>query len=402
MTWYYIIAVVAIVAQAAFVIQMHTNHRYALAKYKRERKYRPRTALIVPCRGLDTEFEKNIASFYAQDFENYELWFVVGEESDPAYDKLLNMRKGLAAGSKASKVEVVAAGHSETCGQKNHNLLHCYGLLGKDVEAMAFADSDVCVAKDWLSHLVYPLHQEKVGASGGYRWYVPTRNNAATLALSALNAKVAQLMGNMRFNRLWGGSMAIKVEVFNRVHGDGVWQRTISDDLPLTCAVKGAGLKVAYVPACLAASHEETTWARLFEFGRRQFLITKVCSPGTWWFGVFGCVFSIAGLWGGAAMAGYGTAVGARYLELLYAVPITFFAGQMIRVAIRQHTARELLKESREKMQAAMLADIIFSWAWTIIMAIFVASSAFGKTMRWRGIRYRLVGPTDIVVLGPE
>ena len=89
MDWYYYIALAAIASQLIFLLQTYNNYRYALNKYKRKRTwYRPRTVLIVPCKGLDSAFQKNIASFFDQDYENYLLWFVVAEESDPAYTEL--------------------------------------------------------------------------------------------------------------------------------------------------------------------------------------------------------------------------------------------------------------------------------------------------------------------------
>ena len=399
MEWYHYAAVILIFAQFAFVVQMHTNRRYALSKYKRRRAYRPRTVLIIPCKGLDSEFDKNVASFYAQDYEEYLLWFVVGEESDPAYGRLCALKEKLGASSKAKEVRIFVAGACKSCGQKIHNLLHCYKQVGDDVEVMAFADSDVCVRSDWLSHLVYPLRQAKVGAAGGYRWFVAKRNNPATVALSALNAKVAQLMGNMRFNHLWGGSMAIRVDTFRRIGAEEMWRKSVSDDLCLTYAVKKLGLKVRYVPACLVASCEETTWGELFEFGRRQFVITRVSSPGTWWFGLFGCMFSVVGLWGGAAMALWAARAGVPRPGLLYAVPIVFFAGQLLRAVMRQSTIRALLREDKQRLRAVLLADICLSWLLTLVMLGLILSSAFGRKIRWRGIRYKLVGPTETIRL---
>jgi len=274
MDWYYYIALVAIISQLIFLTQAFSNYLYAVKKYRKDRAwYRPRTVLIVPCKGLDSTFQQNISSFFEQDYENYLLWFVVGEESDPAYGELRGLKDRLSQNSKAQDVQVLIAGKSQTCSQKIHNLLYCYNRISSDIDVLAFADSDICVQSNWLSHLVYPLRKTKYGAASGYRWYVPKKDNLASLALSAMNAKVAQLLGNLRFNQAWGGSMAIRVNVFRKLGLDKIWSKTLSDDLSLSVAVKKAGMIVAYVPACLVASHEATTWPELFEFSRRQFLI---------------------------------------------------------------------------------------------------------------------------------
>ena len=422
MDWYYYIALAAILSQLVFFIQMRRNYRYALAKYKKKRSlYRPRTALIVPCKDLDSAFEKNITSFFNQDYENYLLWFVVAAKSDPAYDELCKLKSQLSQSSKAQDVQVFVAGpvrnstsgqqppkgkisngagQGQSCSQKNHNLLYCYERIGDDVEVLAFADSDISVRSDWLSHIVWPLRKSKNGAASGYRWFIPKKNNPASLALSAVNAKIAQLLGNTRFNQVWGGSMAIRVDVFREVGLDKIWPKALSDDLSLSSAVKKAGKKVVFVPACLVASYESTSWRRLFEFGRRQFLITRVSAPRTWWFGLCSSLYSVLGLWAGAALAVYAAMIGEKYLPLFAAVPISFFASQLGRAILRQKMISKLLNYDLPQMRAARIADILFFWIWTLLLLSFIISSAFGKTICWRGIRYKLLGPTETIVVG--
>jgi len=399
MAWYYYIAWVAILWQLVFLLQMWNNYRYAISKYKRERSYQPRVALFVPCKGKDPDFEKNIASFFGQDYQDYVLWFVVADQADPAYGELCKLKDKLSQSSKARDMQVIVAGHSQSCSQKIHNLLYCYHRIPADIEVMAFADSDICVRNDWLSHLVYPLKQSKVGASSGYRWFVPKMNNLPTLALSAMNAKVAQLLGNTLFNQAWGGSMAIRVEVFRELGLEEIWPMALSDDLSLSIAVKKAGKLVRFVPACLVASYTDTTWQQLFEFARRQFLITRVCAPRTWWVGFCGTLSSVLGIWAGAALAIYASSIGDKHIMLFSAVPVVFFISQLTRALLRQKMVSKLLEKDYCRMKAAAAADIFFFWAWSFLMLVFIISSAFGRTITWRGIRYKLLGPTETIVV---
>jgi cellulose synthase/poly-beta-1,6-N-acetylglucosamine synthase-like glycosyltransferase len=403
MYWYFYIALAAILSQLFFLVQMYRNYRYILIKYKKKRStYQPKVVLIIPCRGLDQDFTENIASFFNQDYKNYLLWFVVADESDPAYAELRSLKNSLSRSCKAQDIQVHVAGGAQSCSQKNHNLLHCYHKIGDDVEVLVFADSDIRVNSDWLSYLVYPLRKPKNGVVSGYRWFVPRKNNLATLALSAVNAKIAQLFGNTPFNQAWGGSMAIRVNVFRRLGLDKIWSNSVSDDLSLGTAVKKAGLKVAFVPACLIASYEATTWRKLFEFGRRQFLITRVNAPKTWWFGLCSSLYSILGLWAGAALAVYAANISDKNLPLFAAVPILFFTSQLTRAILRQKMIVKLLKDDAAQMKVAAAADILFFWVWSLLLLFFIISSAFGRTIRWRGISYKLLGPTRTVVLNKD
>jgi cellulose synthase/poly-beta-1,6-N-acetylglucosamine synthase-like glycosyltransferase len=400
MDWYHYIAWAAILLQAVFLFQCYRNYRYALAKYKKKRSWHQlRVALIVPCKGLDPDFQKNITSLFNQDYENYLLCFAVEDESDPAYDELCKLKDQLSPSSKAQEVRVLVAGQGQSCTQKIHNLVYCYERIADEVDILAFADSDICVRRDWLSHLVWPLRQSKTGASSGYRWFIPKENNMASLALSAVNAKVAQLLGHSRFNHAWGGSMAIRVDMFREVGLEKIWPKAVTDDFSLSYAVKRAGKKVVFVPACLVASYESTTWAKLFEFGRRQFLITRVSARGTWWLGLSSSLYSVLGLWAGGGLAIYAGMIGAEHSALYTAVPIVFLAGQFIRAIMRQKMVSRLLEKDWPKMKPAIAADILGCWIWSLLMLFLIVSSAFGRTMTWRGIRYKLLGPTEVIVL---
>jgi len=405
MHWYHYIALAAILSQLLFLIQAYRNYRYALQKYKKKRSWHTlRTALIVPCKGLDSEFRENIASFFNQDYENYLLWFVVADRSDPAHNELCKLKSELSQASTAQDVQILVAGSAQSCSQKIHNLLYCYRKLSDDIDILAFADSDIRVRSDWLSHLVWPLHQSKTGVASGYRWFIPKKNNLASLALSALNAKVAQLLGNTPFNQAWGGSMAVRVEVFRRLGIEKIWSKALSDDLLLSRVVKKAGMKIAFVPACLATSHASTTWRELFEFGRRQFLITRISAPRTWWFGLLSCLYSVLGVWGGIGLVVYATSQNFEFRILNFeflipAVPIVFLARQLSQAILRQKMISKLLKKYLPEMKPAMAADILGFWIWSLLLLFLIISSARGRTIRWRGIHYKLVSPTETMVI---
>ncbi len=419
MDWYYYIALAAILSQLLFLVQTVNNYRYTLAKYKKKRSWHQlRTVLIVPCKGLDSAFQENITSLFNQDYENYLLWFVVAEKSDPAYDELCKLKSQLSQSSKARDVQIFVAGKvgdSEklttnskqpatryACSQKIHNLLYAYKKIGDDIDALAFADSDICVRSDWLSHLVWHLRLPKTGATSGYRWFIPRKNNPASLALSVMNAKVAQLLGNTRFNQAWGGSMAIRVDVFREIGIDKIWPKTISDDLSLSHAVKKVGKKVEFIPACLVASYESTTWPKLFEFAHRQFLITRVTAPRTWWFGLVGSLYSILGLWAGSAFAIYAAVKSSSIdyqLLILLAVPVFFLASQLSSAILRQKMISRLLEKDWPKLKLACAADIFFFWMWSLLLLFLIISSAFGRTICWRGIHYKLLGPSETIIV---
>jgi cellulose synthase/poly-beta-1,6-N-acetylglucosamine synthase-like glycosyltransferase len=391
----------AVFVQLLFVYSAARNYRYVLVKStaRKEAAYRPRVVLIIPCKGLDARFHSNIQSFFEQDYENYRLFFVVESEQDPAYRELRALKARLNGRSHAAEVRILVAGPSQASSQKIFNLLYAYRQVPEDTEVLAFADSDVYVQSDWLVRLVRSLRRPKCGVTTGYRWFIPLDNHLATLAMSAVNGAVAQFLGNNALNHAWGGSMAIRIEDFRRLCMPEVWASTLSDDLSLSREVKRAGLKVIFVPECLVASFESTTWSKLFEFGRRQFLITRVYAPATWWLGLLSSLGSVAGFWGGIAMAIYAARHHTSHVVLCGAIPCLFLAGQLIRAVLRQLTAGQVLPTYVRQLFPAAMADILGCWLWSIVLLVSMISSAFGRTIRWRGIRYKLISPTRTVIL---
>jgi cellulose synthase/poly-beta-1,6-N-acetylglucosamine synthase-like glycosyltransferase len=400
MDWYIYVCWILIPTQLFVLFLAFNNYRYALDKFRKKRSFMPRAALIIPCKDLDANFEQNISSFYRQDYEDYILLFVVGSIGDAAYRVLCELKEKFKGNTNAKDVSIFVAGPLQTSSQKIHNLLYAYRQVPDDIEVLAFADSDICVRPVWLRNLVSPLRHKNRGAATGYRWFVPRRNNFATLAMSAMNAKVTQLLGNTFYNQVWGGSMAIKAQTFSRLGMDKIWEKAVSDDLSLSYAVKKARQKVEFVPGCIVASYEQTTWPKLFEFARRQFLITRVMTPGTWWLGFVSVLYSVFGLWGGTALAAYAALKHNPHVWLFASVPILFFIALLTRAILRQVMAAKLLKEDWPKMRVAAVIDIALSWLWSTLMLVLILSSAFGRTIRWRGIRYKLLGPGETIVLG--
>ena len=393
------------------------NYVYALSKFRLAQSnrstpsYRPHTALIVPCKGLDSDFDQNILSLYSLDYDNYELFFVTENNQDPAFERLRSLKESRQDDSLAKNVHILTAGQSKTCSQKIHNLLHAYSRLPDTVEVLAFADSDICVRRDWLTQLVWPLRKERIGATSGYRWFVPIDTHLATLALSSINAKVAQMLGNTHFVQAWGGSMAMRRDVFRKIALEQIWTRALSDDYAVTYAVKRHGYKLLFVPSCLVASHLSTTWRAVFEFCKRQLVITRVSAPGTWWFGLASSLMSIAGPWGSlgltvislldqSRMDRWGLSV--AWWPVWAFFTFAFFGSQAIQAMVRQAMISQILQEKGPLFEKARLADVRFFWAWSFVLTGSILASAFGRTICWRGIRYRLLGPTEVAILSPR
>src|SRR5262249_21241407 len=139
----------------------------------RSSRYQPKSVVIVPCKGLEPNLEENIRAYLAQDYRDYEVIFVTETESDPAHGIVSRIVKQSRRAS-----WMVVAGEAKDCGQKVHNLVAAIEMLDsidRRAEVLVFADSDVCPPREWLSELVAPLADKQIGATTGFRWYLPAR-----------------------------------------------------------------------------------------------------------------------------------------------------------------------------------------------------------------------------------
>ena len=60
--------------------------RYSLLPSRpRPNRYQPKSVIIVPCKGLEHDFEDNVRALFAQDYRDYEIIFVTESDADPAY-----------------------------------------------------------------------------------------------------------------------------------------------------------------------------------------------------------------------------------------------------------------------------------------------------------------------------
>jgi cellulose synthase/poly-beta-1,6-N-acetylglucosamine synthase-like glycosyltransferase len=400
--WYHIVSVVFAGLQIFFLVfTRHNNLRNLKRGSAALGDYVPEVYLTIPCKGLDTEFEQNVEAFFMLDYDRYHLSFVVESEQDAAYPVLLGLKEKHAASSKPMSVNVSVAGVSEDSCQKTHNMLHSLTLAPESAEVLAFADSDARPLPEWLGYLVTPLRmKEKVGASTGYRWFIPIEGNLQVLFLSILNGKVAQILGKSQFNQAWGGSMAIRKELFYELEIDKVWKYCVSDDLTLSLRVQRAGYQIRYCPTCMVASYEAFSWQRLCDFVYRQLMITRITAPHVWIAGILVSMFSVAGSWGmfvaGIVALFKGDGLNAA---IFLAVSVLFFACMSIRAFWRQQQMCCLLSRYADDIRKYSIYDIVFSSVVSLAMLAFLFVSAFGRTITWRGVRYRMISPYKAIRL---
>lgn len=358
--------------------------------------YAPVAAVICPCKGTEIGLEDNLTALTKFEYSNYEIYFSLATSLDPAL-KVIERVKA----ASTRPVHIVIAGPPEDCGEKVHNLRRAVEALPEQFEVIVFTDSDVRLSKGWLTKLIAPLQDGRIGATTTYRWFVPSRGmdgGFASALASAWNASVATMLGRPRENFCWGGGTAIRRKTFDDVNVLEAWKGAVSDDFAMTGALERAGKAIVFCAECLAVTLHPWNFGNVLEFTNRQTLITRVYSPRRWALGAAAHLgYSLTLIF--AAVAILITMVAGDPWGQLFLMALVVPLLAVMKGAIRTIAVNELLPEWKAKLQEwswvwAVLAPVVpFLYSWNFIVSL------LSKKLSWRGIRYELVSPNFTQIL---
>ena len=361
-------------------IQAFVSLKDGISNFRYSRKYicpvapDRRVVVFCPVKGMDAEIEANIESLFGQTHTDYRIVFIVDSDDDPAFPVLSR-----------TEADVWVAGPANDCGQKVHSLSYAVRSIGDRGEIFVFCDADARFPSHWLRDLVAPLEDAGVGATTGYRWYVPPGSSFPSLLGSAWNATIAGFLGPHRNNFVWGGSTGIRREVFEVTRVLESWAGALSDDYALTAAVRASNLRIRYVPTCLVPSYQEFSWAELFEFTTRQVLITRVYAPRIWGVALVSyTLFNLTFFW-----------ILFRMFEQPVLLPfwIALYGMGALRADLRLRAAAVSIPERPSALHrwfyrlSSPLVALLYEWN--------LLASMLGRRLVWKGIRYKLISSRE-------
>jgi len=349
-------------------------------------EFRPFVSVIAPARGVDDGFAENVRPLMVQDYPAYEVLFVFDDPGDAA----LQIVRELGG-------RIVISGPANGTGQKVHNLIAAVKQIDERCEVVVFVDTDARPDKDWLRKLVAPLSDEKLGASSGYRWFIPERGGLTSRLRSVWNASIASALGeDTQKNFCWGGSTAIRRQTFERLDVVERWAGTVSDDFTITRVLKEAKLPIHFTPNCLVPSVGDCGFRELLEFTTRQVKITRVYASHLWLPLMLGSGLFCTVFFGGIALWFV-----TRSLPVLVILVVLFLLGAA-KSLIRWRAITVPLAEHRSKLNRDLWAHI-FLWPFASLLYFYnTLVAAFSRRIKWRGITYELKSSTEAVIISRE
>ncbi len=385
------------------IISLRGGFRY-LAYFRRELSrpqpdYTPFASVIVPCRGLDAGLDENLRALCTQDYPRYEIVFVTDSTTDPALTVIEAVRASSNTAARTISTRTVVAGRARDRGQKVHNLCAGLAACATTSEVFVFVDTDARPRPGWLRALVAPLADEGVGATTGYRWFVPSAGRFSSHLRAVWNASIASALGpDERHNFCWGGSTALRRTTFARADVQTHWRGALSDDFALTRALQRAQLPIRFVPACLTPSHEDCTFRELVEFTTRQLKITRVYAPHLWQIVLVSNLLFALIFYGGLLLALWRVWRGGAFIIPLAFVVAIFLLGAG-KAALRLRAVALVLVGAGVAARGRTLLAHLCLWPLAALLYVYNATAALiSRRITWRGITYELNTPTETVV----
>ena len=364
---------------ATLITVLYQRSWYArFIRPKLSQSFSPRCAIIVPCKGANSNLKSNLESFFNLAYADYEVIFVTESRQDAAMPVIENVIMGRPNG------QALAAGLSIACAQKNHNLLA--GIAAThNAEVYVFADSDVRPGPEWLRELILPLGNEKTSVATGFRWLHAKKGNIGEWMHVYANIFIyvtfscAFFVGGVG---LWGGSMAIRRRDFENLMVAAKWSQAVVDDLSLSQILHKKRLKGVLVPSCMA--HSDELLQNVNSAGcwfERQIMFLKVYFKPIWFFMALPIVFSgalLMTLLPVALLLGHFHAKG--FFDNGGGAALLFYLGELITVSLYP-----LMGPMPKFPRFLVLQPFLRA-----LQAVNYFRTYATNTITWAGVRYRL------------
>jgi ceramide glucosyltransferase len=256
----------------------------------------PPVTLFKPVYGLEPTLERNLASFFEQDYPNYEIVFGARDDGDPA----IALARKLSERYPRVPVRFVFSGEPQLPNAKVWSW-HCMYQQTTN-EYFVISDSDVCVRPGYLRAVIAPLLDPKVGLVTCIYRGLPTTDSWSVL--EALGYSVEMTSGVIVSNMLegmtfaLGPTMATRRAVVEAVGGVAALGEFYADDYVLGNRVSKTACKVELSTEIIehvgchsglkASLRQQVRWMRSTRFSRPAGHFSSVLS--------FAMPFGILGL----------------------------------------------------------------------------------------------------------
>ncbi len=238
----------------------------------------PGITVLKPLKGQEPDLYANLLSFFEQDYPEFELIFGVADSDDPA----LSVVRRLQAAYPHVRAAIVVDDRIYGTNYKVSNLQNMYGKARYDF--IVLADSDICVARDYLRRLAAPLSEPDVGVvtclyRARHSGDLPSRIESLFVNTDFIpNVLVARIVEPTRY--AFGATIAIRRGVLDEIGGFLGLSNYLADDFHLGNRAVQQGYRVHVCDFVVETVLPRSTWHFLFSHQLRWARTNRSVRPG--------------------------------------------------------------------------------------------------------------------------
>lgn len=358
----------------------------------------PPAAIILCVRGGEAGLTTCLNRLADVEYPDVEIHVVVDHVTDPSFDV----------------AEAWQEGHPEVTfhlhllwDRSPHATLKCSAVaeafrrVSPQVEVVVIVDADTRVYPRWLQDMIRPVAEagNTTSTATGNRWYDPTAAGLGSLIRFVYNANciIPMHLGNMT----WGGSLAIRRDVFAHPEFRPLLRRSPAEDATVRNAIDRYGHTLACLPSVMLLTRDSIDLPSCLGFIRRQLVWTRLYHPG-WTVIAWGAVVAYA-----TSLAITAAAVWLAWNRQPTSAII--FSGALLMAILGNLVAIERLHTAVSRAIHTRQGITVPPIGWRTRLRLLVAipltlpavcwaavSAAFAKHVTWSGVRYAITGPGQI------
>jgi ceramide glucosyltransferase len=204
--------------------------------------FTPPVSLLKPLHGPEPDLESHLQSFFEQDYPKFEIIFCARSDQDPG----LEIARRVAAHYPAIRSRFLCSGNAPYANAKVWSLERMENAAAH--RFLVVSDSDVSVRPDYLSAVMAPFADDKVGmvtclyrgVAGGSFW---SKLEAVGMSVEmSAGVLVAEMLEGMKF--ALGPTMVVRRDSLDKAGGFRALGPYHADDFMLGNLISGAGHQV--------------------------------------------------------------------------------------------------------------------------------------------------------------
>lgn len=338
--------------------------------------FAPSVTVVVACKGDGPDLAGNMAALFDQDYPGPRDYLLATPSAgDPAHVRLEQLLRG----PDAPRARLCASEQrpSRSSG-KALDLLHALEQAPPSGEVLLFADADIRVSRAWLSEMVAPLADERVGAATSALLAVPRRLGLwSVLRFLWMGVGVSCWVF---MKSVCGQSLAMRRGEFYALGVPGVWREALLEDLALTARLRRWDKEVRFVARAMPTTPSDCDASQFFDVFNRWIKCYRLFDGGVWLLAL-----AYLGMKAGITL----WAAAHRQWGLL----AFFWAGDMLNLALLAATYVRLLPDRFDALSPAarLLLPVLAGLASPLLAGVyslnFLASMA-GDTVTWGSYAY--------------